>query len=81
MTIEANAIYTVEEACALLRVSRMTLFNIRRAKQLPCLPMRGRIRFRGRQLLDYLDKCERRGRTAPIGKPRGMHEKKPNARR
>lgn len=65
--IQPNSLYTVDEACALLRISRATLSRLRHDRELASMRLRrdGRaVRFRGKQILDYLDRCERSGRIS-----------------
>ena len=54
--IEPNAVYTTKEAAKLLKVSKSFLDRDRGEKQrIPFVKMGGVIRYRGRDLIAYLD--------------------------
>ena len=63
-SIQPSAVYTQEEAAALLRLGRVSLLRLRQAGQLGYFVQLSAIRYSGRHLLDYLALCERKPHAA-----------------
>lgn len=63
-SIEPAKRYSEREAAEILGVSRATLYELRKRGEIQYMPwLRRSIRYPGKYLISYIDRCERAGRA------------------
>ena len=61
--VKPDDLYDVKTAAQLLGISRTTLWTLRRTGQIQSVPILGQmVRFRGRHLLAFIERCEKNAR-------------------